>query len=403
MPDMAENNGTVERLRREIAALQARITVLERAEYRHAQLTRHRAAETQRIKNRVEAILNHNPYAILLLREDGAIRNGNPAFQKLVGYHVDEVYGQSPDVLLAEADQVERFRHSLENTIKQERTQQVPGVCIRRKDGTSFEADIALAPIKEEGAVRGVVCNIRDITELKEIERMKEAFIASVSHELRTPVANLKLYLHLMEIKPEKGEAYMATLRRETKRLEHLVESVLYLSEVNRLEVAPDYQPTNLSTLVEQYVADRASLAADEHGLALTFTSEPGLPLVKADPAQTERVLGLLLDNAFKYTPAGGRVEVSVKKCTREDSTRWVSLEVSDNGPGIPPEEQSHIFTRFFRGQAALDTSTPGAGLGLAIASEIVAAHKGRIEVESPGLLDGGATFTIWLPVAQRE
>jgi PAS domain S-box-containing protein len=396
---MSEANPTTERLRREIEALQARLTVLERAEYRHAWSTRQRAAETQRIKDRVEAILNHNPYAILLLREDGAIRTGNPAFQELVGFHVDEVYGQSPDVLLDSVEQAAYFNNSLDDTIKQDRTQQISGVSIRRKDGTSFEADIALAPIKEEGVVRGVVCNIRDITELREIERMKEAFVSSVSHELRTPVANLKLYLHLMEMKPEKSEAYMATLRREAKRLEHLVESVLYLANVNELEVAPDYQPTDLSALAGQHVADRVSLAADEYGLALTFTSESGLPLVKADPIQIERVLGLLLDNAFKYTPTGGRIEVSVKKCAGEDDTCRVALQVSDSGPGIPPDEQPHIFTRFFRGQAALDTSTPGAGLGLAIASEIVAAHKGRIEVESPGALGEGSTFTIWLPV----
>jgi PAS domain S-box-containing protein len=398
MPEAEETDSTTERLQREIAALKERITALERAEHRHAQLTRHRAAETQRIKDRVEAILNHNPYAILLLRADGAIRTGNPAFQELVGYHVDEVYGQSPDVLLDDAGQKARFKASLEDTIRQEQTQQVSGLLIRHKDGSSFEADIALAPIKEEGVVRGVVCNIRDITELREVERMKEAFVSSVSHELRTPVANLKLYLHLMQMRPEKSEAYMATLRREAKRLEHLVESVLYLASVNEVEIAPDYQPTDLSALAGQYVADRTSLAADEHGLMLTFTSEPGLPAVKADPAQIERVLDLLLDNAFNYTPAGGRIMVSVAKHVEEVSDRWVALEVSDSGPGIPPEEQPQVFTRFYRGQAALDTRTSGAGLGLAIASEILAAHKGRIKVASPGALGKGTTFTICLP-----
>ncbi len=398
MPETEEANSTTERLRRENAALKDRLTVMERAEYRHAQLTRQRAAETQRVKDRVEAILNHNPYAILLLREDGAIRTGNPAFHKLVGYHVDEVYGQSPDVLLDSEEQAAYFNNCLNETIKQDRTQQVSGVSFRRKDGTSFEADIALAPIKEEGAVRGVVCNIRDITELKEIERMKEAFVSSVSHELRTPVANLKLYLHLMELNPEKGESYMATLRRETKRLEHLVEAVLFIANVKELEVSPHYQPTDLAALAGQYVADRTSLAADEHKLTMHFSAEENLPEVKADPAQIERALGLLLDNAFKYTPPGGRIEVSVTQCTREGNDRWVTLAVSDSGPGILPEEQSHIFERFFRGRITLDTRTPGAGLGLAIASEILAAHKGLIEVESPGELGEGTTFTLCLP-----
>jgi signal transduction histidine kinase len=128
------------------------------------------------------------------------------------------------------------------------------------------------------------------------------------------------------------------------------------------------------------------------------FSAEEGLPAVKADPVQIERALGLLLDNAFKYTPSGGLIEVSVTQCTREGNDRWVSLAVSDSGPGIPPEEQPRIFTRFFRGRAALNTRTSGAGLGLAIASEILAAHKGQIEVESPGELGEGTTFTLCLP-----
>jgi two-component system phosphate regulon sensor histidine kinase PhoR len=229
------------------------------------------------------------------------------------------------------------------------------------------------------------------------LARLRDEFVANVSHELRTPIASLKLYHHLLGVRPDKRDSYLSTLHRETERLEHIVEDLLYLSRLDREQVALKLSPIDLNALISAYVTDRSPLA-DERGLKLTFHGRR-LPDLLADRTLLERVLSILLTNAISYTPAGGRVQVETHT-RRSEGQRWVGFSVSDNGLGIPPDEQPRLFERFFRGKASRDTGTPGTGLGLATAREIVERHAGRIEAESEGIPGRGATFTVWLPAA---
>ena len=123
-----------------------------------------------------------------------------------------------------------------------------------------------------------------------------------------------------------------------------------------------------------------------------------GLPVIQADPRLLERTLSILVDNAFNYTPSGGRIDISTHS-EQAGEIRWVGFKVSDTGAGIPVDEQSRLFERFFRGKVTLDTGTSGTGLGLATAKAIVEQHRGKIEAESEGLPGKGAVFTVWLPV----
>jgi signal transduction histidine kinase len=118
---------------------------------------------------------------------------------------------------------------------------------------------------------------------------------------------------------------------------------------------------------------------------------------VQADEGLIGQVLSILLTNAFNYTPADGQVTVSTHSY-QSDGKQWAGFRVSDTGPGIAPEDQRHIFERFYRGEAGHASGVPGTGLGLAIAHEIVARHQGRIEVTSDGVPGNGTTFTVWLP-----
>lgn len=231
------------------------------------------------------------------------------------------------------------------------------------------------------------------------LTRLRDEFVANISHELRTPITNLRLYIHLLKLAPDKREQYLATLNRETNRLERIVEDMLALSDLDRERVELKLAPVDLHELVGMYVSDHTALA-EKQELTLTFAGEPGLPDVQADPALIERVLSILLANALSYTPRGGRVTVTTRTC-RIDDHRWVCFDVSDTGPGIPPEERPRLFERFFRGKIALGTGTPGTGLGLAIAKEIVDRHGGRIEVDGEGVPGQGVTFTVWLPVEE--
>lgn len=232
---------------------------------------------------------------------------------------------------------------------------------------------------------------------LKELDRSRETFIANISHELRMPISNIKLFNYLLANQPDKLDAYLITLQRETERLERLIDDLLYLSRLDRAEVTLRLMPMALNSLVDIYIIDRTALA-ESRGLALVFEKAPGLPPVEADQVQIGQVLGVLLTNALNYTPAGGTVTVRTQTGEFEDK-RWVGFSVSDTGPGILPEEQSSLFERFFRGKAGRESNLPGTGLGLAIAKELVDRHDGRIEVESEGMPGKGATFTVWLPV----
>jgi two-component system phosphate regulon sensor histidine kinase PhoR len=178
-----------------------------------------------------------------------------------------------------------------------------------------------------------------------------------------------------------------------------MIEALLTLSRLDQNHVSFDLAPIDLNALSEEYVTDRASLA-ESKGLALEFDVEPDLPTVGADQDLIGQVLSILLTNALNYTPAGGRVIVSTR-ARQFENRLWVGFSVSDAGPGISPEEQGQLFTRFFRGKAGRESKVPGTGLGLAIVKEIVGRHQGRVELESEGVSGKGATFSVWLPAQE--
>mgnify|MGYP005851394107 CR=1 FL=1 len=360
------------------------------------QMIETRTAELRRVKERVEAILNHSPDAILLLRDDGSISAVNQAFSSLFDYSGDEAFDQPP-TLLIEPAHADAFNALLRAALDQAQASR-SGIAARRKDGGVFDADVILAPIQEAGVVSGLVCSIRDISALKEVERMKDAFVSNVTHELRTPIASLKLYHDLLRRNPDKSAVYMARLERETDRLEHTIEDLLLLSRLDQQRVALTFAPLDLNALAEQYVSDRAPLA-ERQGLRIDFSGHEGLPAVQADSGLLGQAVSILLTNALNYTPAGGQVKVSTG-VRQVNGRTWAGITVSDTGPGIPPDEQPHLFSRFFRGNAGNQSGKPGTGLGLAIAKEIVERHAGHVEVVSEGVPGKGAAFCIWLPLA---
>lgn len=233
------------------------------------------------------------------------------------------------------------------------------------------------------------------LQQAQEADRVKSQFISNVSHELRTPLTNLKLYLSLLSRgQPEKRDAYLETLHRETERLQKMIESLLDLSRLDLGKVQLNLQPTDLNQVVETLVTDRSALATDE-GLHLQIVAKKDLPPAAADPKLVEQVLTNILTNAINYTPSGGTITLRTGT-VQNNQQDWVTVSVSDTGPGIAESEQPHIFERFYRGEAGRNSSAPGTGLGLAICQEIVERHGGQITLESQA--GQGSTFTVWLP-----
>lgn len=232
---------------------------------------------------------------------------------------------------------------------------------------------------------------------LQELDQLKSRFVAEVTHELRTPTANLRLYLDLFNRtdKPEKQARYVEVLNKQTERLEHLVENILYLSRLDMSKDTLNFTALKLQDVVEQVLLAVAE-QAEEAALSLTFESLP-VPQILGERNQLAQMVTNLVDNAILYTDAGGTVQIRLSS----PSPDIVRLEIQDNGQGIEFEDWDYIFSRFYRGQNATQSNIPGRGLGLAIVKEIADLHHGRVEMEStPG---EGSTFRIDLPAINLQ
>jgi signal transduction histidine kinase len=231
----------------------------------------------------------------------------------------------------------------------------------------------------------------RDITREREVERMKNEFVSLVSHELRSPMAAVigsarTLQQRWRELSPEQRGAFLALIADETSRLASLVGDVLDTSRIEAGTFPYRFSDVDLPSLLRDAAA-AAAVGQDEVPVEL-HVSEP-LPPLRGDAARLRQIVGNLLDNAIKYSPAGKPVEVRAR---RDDGRVLVS--VRDSGPGISRDHQRMIFEKF--GRAEGGAGKPGSGLGLFIARSFAEAHGGKIEVVSaPG---EGATFTLVLP-----
>lgn len=354
-----------------------------------------RTVELQRAVDRMEVILDNSPGGVLLLQANGRIESSNSAIRDIFGYPLSELFGQTLHLLVAPADQ-DKLDRLLRHTLDRGQEQRAQ-IVARHADGATFDVELALAPVREDGRVVSVVCNFFDISALKEVERMKDAFVSNVSHELRTPISSLKLYHGLLARRPENWDHYMVRLEREIDRLNVIIEDLLRLSRLEQGRVDLTRQTVDLNRLVEQYVVDRLPLAQRDN-LILTLSPTSGLPLITADLGLLGQVLSIILTNAFAYTPAGQKISVGTRQ-RHGGGRHWVGFYVKDTGPGIPAGELPRIFDRFYRGTVGRNSGTAGTGLGLSIAREIITRHHGRIDVTSQTGDDSGTAFTVWLPV----
>ncbi|HID62629.1 MAG TPA: PAS domain S-box protein, partial [Anaerolineae bacterium] len=253
----------------------------------------------------------------------------------------------------------------------------------------------------EEGDVTGTVITMRDITALKEVERLKTQFISNVSHELRTPLSVIKLHAdnflrYYGRLDDERRMEMMRTIKSRADSLHNLIEDVLNLARIDAGR-EPKIESFNLAALCREVLAEMENIAQVK-GLALERAIPPEPLVIEADREQISQVVRNLLSNALKFTPEGGEVSLRLNTKQRDG---FVEISVQDTGIGIPSEEQGRIFERFYRARDAVEKGIPGTGLGLSIVAEIVHEHGGEIVLESqPGQ---GSTFTVLLPWKGRK
>jgi signal transduction histidine kinase len=231
---------------------------------------------------------------------------------------------------------------------------------------------------------------------LRELDRMKNEFIAVVSHELRTPLASVygaAMTLQRPELTPEARDSLLSVVYRESARLAGLVEQVLWASRLESGPAATSIESCDPVGLTRE-VIDAARARAGP-GVALELRTEPALPAVAADREQVKQVLVNLIDNAVKYSPDGGRIEVGLKRLNAR-----VRFAVVDHGLGIPSNELERVFEKFHRLDPEMSRGVGGTGLGLYISRQLVEQMNGRIWVTSRE--GAGSTFSFELPVAKH-
>jgi len=354
--------------------------------------------ELRQSNRRLEVILNNSPDTVLLLTPEGLIERANDAIQLQFDYEPREVEGRQIDTLLAGNAGTE-LKKPIEELLQSPVPISWEGNAARR-DGTSFDAEFVLAPIRNNMNVNAFVCTIRDISDWKELERLKDGFVSNVSHELRTPITSLRLNYSLIKKNPENLDKYLGRFDREIERLHVLIEDLLRLSRLDQGQIQLNLDVVELDQLIEETIQDRVPMA-EANQLEIKFVPDREVPAVNADAGLLGQVLSVLITNAIHYTPAGGHIEVRQVQGDPENIT-WAGFSVEDDGLGVSPEDLPHLFERFYRGKIGRDSGAPGTGLGLAIAHEIVLRHHGRIEVESTGIPGQGTTFSVKIPVKEN-
>jgi signal transduction histidine kinase len=239
------------------------------------------------------------------------------------------------------------------------------------------------------------IWTLREVTADRELDRMRDAFVATVSHELRTPLTSISGFLEMMEDEEhalgEAGKQYLDVIRRATERLHALVEDLLLIAQIEAQRIELELEPVDL-----REVAERACLAAQpaatEKRIELDVVADHP-PTVLADERRLNQVVDNLLSNAIKFTPAGGAVTIAVAA-----DPAGARLAVADTGIGVPEDEQKQVFSRFFRASTATRRAIPGTGLGLAICHALIEQHGGSIEFRSR---EGqGTEVVVTLPAA---
>lgn len=341
-------------------------------------------------KKRSDAIVRSISDGIIVTDADNHIALINPAAAEMLEINESDVPGKHFLEILKDEKIFSFIRGVLEGRTG---LQLQDSYFSTRRKGKQQHYQVQVTPVNnKEGERIGVVTLFQDVTSLKEVDDIKSDFVSTVSHEFRTPLTSIQMSIGLLREKAIGGltanqQELMQIVEEDTARLTRLVNDLLNLSKIESGKISMEIGPVKVKTLIDSAANPLLVQAKDKQINLKLHQNEPEL-LVRADPAKISWVLSNLLGNAIRYTPPNGSITIS-----SEVRGSKVYISVSDNGPGIPKKYHNSIFEKFV--QVKENLTSGGAGLGLAIAKEIVDAHGGRIWVDSePGK---GSVFTFTL------
>jgi len=342
------------------------------------------------------AILESITEGVIVSDEEGHIFIVNAATERILGTPRQRILGRSVERLMDYMPLVPKADRSL---IAQSDT---PFETVFELEGRVVRLNAApvLAPA---GNHLGVVAVLRDITRETEAERSKSEFVTTISHELRTPLTAIRGYAEALSsgmvgAVSEAQSHLLRIIRDNALRMVSLTENLVAVSQIEKGFLKLEYGETDLHLIVDDVMRSfQSQLETRQLEVSLEFDDD--LPVIEADPARVWQILDNLVSNAIKFTYPGGHITVGAKPL-RDDEEQLLEhcvIWVSDTGIGISPEEQSHIWDRFYRPTNSLAAEASGLGVGLSIVKSLVKAHSGRVWMEStPGV---GSTFTVLLPI----
>ena len=345
-------------------------------------MTLHRKAEVD--GRRLMAIIESSDDAIVSKDLNGVITSWNAAAERIFGYDAKEMIGESilkiipPERFEEEPRILAQLRQGIR--VDHFETERL------RKDGTLINVSLTISPIKNRaGEVVGLSKIARDITDKKQAERKKEEFVSFVSHELKTPLTSLKSYIQMAQVKADHPDFLKKALHKavqQSKKMENMIGSFLNISRIEDGHIRIEKTSFDVSALIDEIIEDGNITEPKHH---FFYDGETSLKAF-ADREKIAIVLTNLVNNAQKYSPNGGDITISC-----HNKGEKIHLSVIDQGIGISPADQKHMFQKFHRVESELTRTIPGFGIGLYLVSRIIELHGSSITLQSePGI---GSTF----------
>lgn len=360
------------------------------------QLNRYHEMNIEQIiseKMKSEAILSSIDDGLVVLDTDLQVMSINPAARRMLRLGFQESSKIRCADILPDPNVCDLMKKTIETGVQPETNEEERIVTLGHGDNPQYYL-FSITTIQGKQGLSGVVLLLRDVTRLKEVERLKSEFVMAASHELRTPLTSIGMSIdllleHALDSLPEKDRDLLRAAHEEVHRLKVLVNDLLDLSRIEVGQIELDFDRVDVRDLVEHVRAIFKS-QMERKAVELDTRLPENLPPVHADANKLAWVLSNLISNALRYVKHGGRIVITAQKAGAH-----VHVSVGDNGPGIPLEYQSKIFQKFVQ----VKGRDSGTGLGLAICKEIIRAHSGTIWVESdPGQ---GSTFTFTVPAVR--
>lgn len=349
-----------------------------------------RDAESREQAQRTAALFNRMIEGLIVVDAAGRIRLANRA--------AGEMFGFEPPATGRTVLEATRHHEVAAVVSRLDVAPEVLGHELRLEgvSSTRFFQVNALALRDGAGGRDGAILVFHDLTRLRQLESVRQEFVANVSHELRTPLSLIKSATETLldggKNDPAALTRFLEIIDKHANRLTLLIDDLLLLSTLDSGRMQLNLQPISLRAAAQEVLEDFVPRAA-ARGVTIENTV-PGALIVQADADRLRQILSNLLDNAIKYGRTDGRVVMG----GRALADGRVEMMVSDDGPGIPAEAKARIFERFYRADKARSREQGGTGLGLAIVKHVVQAHGGEARVESE--LGAGAQFFIVFPAA---